>query len=73
MTTRVLTARPTMPIKEVARVLSEHRIGALPVLDVDDRLVGVVSQFDLLARQADPVPEPARWWWGRASASTCRS
>lgn len=56
----------------MARVLSEHRIGALPVLDVDDRLVGVVSQFDLLARQADPVPAPARWWWGRRRRDEAR-
>ena len=51
MTTAVLTVRPTTPFIEVARVMAEHRISALPVVDADDQLVGVVSEADLLPKQ----------------------
>jgi CBS domain-containing protein len=62
MTSRVLTARPAMPLKELARVLAEHHISALPVLDPDDRVIGIVSERDLLPKQANPIPRRRRWW-----------
>ncbi|NMI00331.1 CBS domain-containing protein [Pseudonocardia acidicola] len=72
MTRDVLTARPAMPLKEVARVLSEHRISALPVLDVDDRLVGVVSERDLLAKHSGQPPHTAHWWQPRQAHDEVR-
>ncbi|MEV0964323.1 MULTISPECIES: CBS domain-containing protein [unclassified Streptomyces] len=48
----VVTVVPSTPFKEVAKRLAEHDISGLPVLDEDDRVVGVVSETDLLARQA---------------------
>lgn len=65
MTRRVLTARPAMPLKELARVLTEHGLSALPVLDTDDRLIGMVSERDLLSKQAQPLPGERRWWQRR--------
>lgn len=62
MTTAVHTATPAMPLKELARVLAEHGLSALPVLDPDGRVVGVVSERDLLAKQAHPIPARRRWW-----------
>jgi CBS-domain-containing membrane protein len=54
--TSVMTARPvvateTTGFKEIAGLLVEHRISALPVLDEAGRLVGVVSQADLLLKE----------------------
>lgn len=49
MTTPVVTVRTTTPVKEAAALLAEHAITALPVLDEDDRLVGMVSEADVLA------------------------
>lgn len=43
----VLTAHPLDPIEEAARVLREHRIGAMPVMD-GDQLVGIVTGIDFL-------------------------
>ena len=63
MTRDVLKARPAMPLKELARVLAEHRVSALPVLDPDDRLIGVVSESDLLA--AGSRPRGLLRWWSR--------
>jgi CBS domain-containing protein len=63
MTRDVLKGRPAMPLKELARVLAEHGVSALPVLDPDDRLIGVVSESDLLA--AGTRPRRLLRWWSR--------
>ncbi|MCZ7462026.1 CBS domain-containing protein [Streptomyces sp. WMMC940] len=52
MVGEVVSVVPSTPFKEVAKQLAEHDISGLPVLDEDDRVVGVVSETDLLARQA---------------------
>lgn len=51
MTTEVVTVRQDAPFKEVARLLDEHNVSALPVLDEDGRLVGIVSEADLLPKE----------------------
>ncbi len=48
MSTEVATARPDTPLKDVARTLVERSISGLPVVDGDGRLLGVVSESDLL-------------------------
>ncbi|MDH6522181.1 CBS domain-containing protein [Streptomyces sp. SAI-090] len=57
MTTEVFRAEYGTPFKEVARLLAAHRISGLPVVDEDDKVIGVISQTDLIARQA-ATPEP---------------
>jgi CBS domain-containing protein len=54
MTTSVLAAKPETPLKEVARLLVEQRISGLPVVDEANRVVGVVSEADLLVKEQDP-------------------
>ena len=51
MTRTVVVAREDTPFKEIARRMSEHRVSGLPVLDGEDRLVGIVSEGDLLAAE----------------------
>lgn len=62
MTTDVVRAEYGTPVKEVARLLAEHGISGLPVVDEDDKVIGVMSETDLVARQAaTPGPyEPPR-------------
>lgn len=62
MTTEVVRAEYGTPFKEVARMLASHRISGLPVVDEDDKVIGVISETDLVARQAaTPGPyEPRR-------------
>ncbi|MFE7754425.1 CBS domain-containing protein [Streptomyces sp. NPDC057418] len=50
MTDNVLSAVPATSFKEVAKMLAEHDISGVPVVDDDDHVVGVVSESDLLAR-----------------------
>ncbi|MGH4032065.1 CBS domain-containing protein [Actinomycetota bacterium Odt1-20B] len=60
----VVVARYGTPFKEVARLLAEHRISGLPVLDEDDKVIGVISETDLVFRQAqghEPGARHPRW------------
>ena len=42
----VITVKPTLPIEEAARVMVDHRIGCLPVVEGDE-LVGIISDTDI--------------------------
>jgi CBS-domain-containing membrane protein len=50
MTTKVITVTPDTDFKTIATLLDRHRINLLPVLDEEHRVVGVVSEADLLAK-----------------------
>lgn len=47
----VITATPGMSTSEAAALMSEHQIRRLPVVDDDDRLVGIVSLGDLAVKE----------------------
>jgi CBS domain-containing protein len=51
MTAPALSVTEHTPYKKVARLLSEHRLSALPVLSHGGRVIGVVSEADLLRKQ----------------------
>jgi CBS domain-containing protein len=58
MTTRVIWVRKDASFREMAIALREHRVSAFPVLDVGGKVVGVVSEADLLTKEAlDSEPE----------------
>jgi CBS domain-containing protein len=65
MTSPVVTVQPDTSIKEAARLLTERRISALPVVD-EKGLVGIVSEADLIALETNPdlrsqiTPTPPR-------------
>jgi CBS domain-containing protein len=59
MTTQVVTVRQGATYKDMATELREHHVSALPVLDDDGRVVGVVSESDLLAKQALDGRDPS--------------
>jgi CBS domain-containing protein len=48
MNTPPLTTLPDADIKEVAAVLDMHRIKRLPVVDLDGKLVGIISRGDII-------------------------
>ena len=52
MTTRVASVRQDASFKEMAAALRENRVSAFPVLDDDGKVIGVVSEADLLTKQA---------------------
>jgi len=52
MSTRVIAVRKNASYKEMAATLRRWRVSAFPVLDDDNRVVGVVSEADLLTKEA---------------------
>ena len=48
MRTQAVTVRKRTPAKDIARLMSEHRVSAVPVLDEQGLVAGVVSEADLL-------------------------
>ncbi|MDN3027939.1 CBS domain-containing protein [Streptomyces sp. S.PB5] len=69
MTRDVVRARCETPFKELVRLLADHDVTAVPVVDDLDRPLGVVSETDLLRKcsvQTDsvsrtPLPHPQEW------------
>jgi CBS domain-containing protein len=51
MTSPPITVTPDTPVAEIAAILIENRISAVPVLDPSGRIVGIVSEGDLLRRR----------------------
>jgi CBS domain-containing protein len=62
MVSPVVTAKPSASVKEVAKLLLERRISAVPVVDDQGGVVGIVSEGDLLHR-AEAGTERRRSWW----------
>lgn len=58
MTTNVLTVRVTTQLKDAARLLAEHRISGLPVVDDDGRVLGVLSEGDILYKETGMKDRP---------------
>ncbi|MBU0504798.1 MAG: CBS domain-containing protein [bacterium] len=54
MTKVVVTVRPDTPAMEAVRLLVKNSISGLPVVDDDNKLVGIVSEKDLLKFIHDP-------------------
>ena len=55
MASPVVTVAPGAALKEVASLLVERRINAVPVVDAGDRLIGIVSEADLLSLETGQV------------------
>lgn len=60
MTTHVVAVRKNASFKDMATRLREHRVSAFPVVDEDDKVVGVVSEADMLAKEALEYPVTGR-------------
>ena len=52
MTTRVVAVRKGATFKDIVALLTEYRVSAFPVLDDQGEVVGVVSEADLLSKEA---------------------
>jgi CBS domain-containing protein len=59
MTSSPITVSPDTTAEEAARVMLRHRIGCLPVLDAEDRPIGILTETDLLRVAYTPAePDP---------------
>ncbi|MEM7082458.1 MAG: CBS domain-containing protein [Pseudomonadota bacterium] len=61
--TRVVSARPDEPVQHICDLIQTRRIGAVLIIDDDDRLVGLVSERDVVYRLsavgAEALTQPA--------------
>jgi CBS domain-containing protein len=64
MTTRVVTVQPDARVEHIAALLLERRISGVPVVDADGRVVGIVTEGDLM-RRPDLGTERHQGWWLR--------
>ena len=55
MSTDVVTTTPDATLRDVARMLVEHKVSGLPVCDDAGTVVGVVSQGDILFKEQGPI------------------
>jgi CBS domain-containing protein len=62
MTTEVVSVNADTPTREIARLLLEHHISAVPVLDRSGAPIGMVSEGDLIGR-SDTDRQARREWW----------
>ena len=62
MTRNVVTVDEEASVEEAAALMLRHRVSALPVLDRSGKLVGIVSEGDLM-RRAELGTERERSWW----------
>jgi CBS domain-containing protein len=59
MTTSVVTVLGDAPFKELAAVLASSRVSGFPVIDQAGTVIGVVSETDMLIKEADQAGHPA--------------
>lgn len=69
MTTDVVTVSPDTSFKRIAELVTEHKIRAVPVVDEEGHVVGLVSETDLMRKEeyrAEPRPSWVRRLWHRS-------
>ena len=65
MTKDVITVGPDVSVHKAARLMSDHGVSGLPVLDTVGGVLGIVTEGDLILREAGPR---TRHWWQRLFA-----
>jgi CBS domain-containing protein len=53
MQTEVITVGPNTTVRELANILAEHKISGVPVVDEEDRVVGMGSEADIIVQDAE--------------------
>ena len=67
MSAPVVTIRPETPVRDAVRMMLDRHISGLPVVDDEGRLTGIITEADLLPKEAQlPVSEPLLGWFGRS-------
>ncbi len=53
MTTEVMSAHIDMSVLDVAKVLSEHNFNGMPVVDKENKVLGIITEFDLIEKASE--------------------
>lgn len=60
MTSPVIIARPDAPVKDLAALLTTHRISGIPIVTTEHELVGIITEADFLYKEILPKPTEPR-------------
>jgi CBS domain-containing protein len=63
MTRKVTTVSPDTSVRDIAALMVEKHISGVPVLTADGKIVGMVSQSDLLHRAEVGTERKRKWWF----------
>jgi len=66
----VVTVKPDDQVAEAVRLLAEHDVSALPVVDNNENVVGVISEADLLHREEIGTEKHRPWWLEAATPAS---
>lgn len=61
MTTPVITLRADAPFQEAFKLMRDHKIRRIPIVDQQQRLVGIVSERDILHAAPSPATSLSIW------------
>ena len=53
MTRKVISVSPDTPLTDAAKIITEHNFVGLPVIDKFDKLVGILTEYDLITRTSN--------------------
>ena len=62
MVAPVITVKSHSTVKEVAKTLVDRRISAVPVVDDAGKLIGIISEGDLMHRAEMGTERRYQWW-----------
>ena len=62
MVSPVITIRKSATVREIAKTLLDKRISAVPVVDNAGKIVGIVTEGDLMRRAEAGTEHPYSWW-----------
>jgi CBS-domain-containing membrane protein len=60
MTRRVVVVQDSAPFKEIVALMRQRGVSAVPVLDRDEHLMGIVSEADLMLKEEHAVPDDSQ-------------
>jgi CBS domain-containing protein len=69
MTSKVITVGEGATVPAVAKLMAEHGISAVPVVDKNNRVIGMVSEGDLLHRAETGTARRRSWWLEMVSST----
>ncbi len=69
MTKDVVTAKGSTTIEEIASLMIKNKISGIPIVDDQNRLVGIVTEYDLLYKKKLPMSVSSTYSYGTYAAN----
>lgn len=58
MTPNPITVKPELPLQQAIQILADNKISSVPVIDESGKLLGILSETDILWQQSGVTPPP---------------